>query len=158
MRPCSGSLAASALSFAPGAGASGAALGTADSPFTDAPHRIADIIVPSQANQLGLNLPIDPNGVVYNSIARIPVAGATLTLLDGSGSPLPASCFDDPAQQGQVTPSDGYYKFDINFSDAGCPSGGDYVIEELDAVHRLLRDHHVDEIVAIESEAVDRLR
>jgi uncharacterized repeat protein (TIGR01451 family) len=28
-----------------------------------------------------------------------------------------------------VTHSDGYYKFDINFSDASCPSGGTYVVE-----------------------------
>src|SRR5207247_4049677 len=55
--------------------------------------------------------------------------GATLTLLGaGSGSPLPSGCFDDAAQQGQVTLADGYYKFDLNFSDTACPSGGDYII------------------------------
>src|SRR6266581_4864844 len=37
-------------------------------------------------------------------------------------------CFDDPAQQGQVTLADGYYKFDLNFSDPACPSGADYLI------------------------------
>jgi uncharacterized repeat protein (TIGR01451 family) len=41
---------------------------------------------------------------------------------------LPASCFDDAAQQGQITLADGYYKFDVNFSDPACPSGGDYLI------------------------------
>jgi uncharacterized repeat protein (TIGR01451 family) len=41
---------------------------------------------------------------------------------------LPAACFDDAAQQGQVTLADGYYRFDINFSDAACPTGGDYLI------------------------------
>ncbi len=83
----------------------------------------------SGANLQGLNLPIDPNGVVYNSVARSPVAGATLTLLSaGSGAPLPTSCLDDAAQQGQVTLADGYYKFDINFSDPACPSGGEYLI------------------------------
>ena len=45
-----------------------------------------------------------------------------------SASPLPASCFDDAAQQGQITLADGYYKFDVNFSDPACPSGGDYLI------------------------------
>ena len=50
-------------------------------------QRITDIVVQSGANLQDLNLPIDPNGVVYNSIARTPIAGATLTLLDaGSGS------------------------------------------------------------------------
>src|SRR6185436_15202479 len=77
----------------------------------------------------GLSLPIHPNGVVYNSMSRTPIAGATLTLLDaGSSSPLPTSCFDDAAQQGQITLVDGYYKFDVNFSSAACPSGGDYII------------------------------
>ena len=114
---------------APGAGANTAMLGRAASPFTNGLQRITDIVVPSGANLQGLNLPIDPNGVVYNSIARIPVAGATLTLLDaGSASPLPAGCFDDAAQQGQITLADGYYKFDVNFSDPACPSGGDYLI------------------------------
>ena len=41
---------------------------------------------------------------------------------------MPAGCFDDAAQQGQITLADGYYKFDINFSDPACPSGGDYLI------------------------------
>src|SRR6185436_6066201 len=50
------------------------------------------------------------------------VAGATLRLLSAATSaPLPAGCFDDPAQQGQVTLADGWYKFDVNFSDPACP-------------------------------------
>ncbi len=115
---------------APGAGANTAKLGLADSPFTNGPQRISDIIVSSGANLRGLNLPIDPNGVIYDSVARSPVAGAILTLRSGgSGGPLPAGCFDDAAQQGQVTLANGYYKFDINFSDPACPSGSDYLIE-----------------------------
>jgi len=114
---------------APGAGANTAMLGRAVSPFTNGLQRISDIIVPSGANVQGLNLPIHPNGVIYNSAARTPVAGVTLTLLDArSASLLPAGCFDDAAQQGQITLADGYYKFDINFSDPACPSGGDYLI------------------------------
>ena len=104
-------------------------LGTAASPFTNGLQRITDIVVPPGANLQGLNLPIHPNGVVYNSMARVPVAGATLTLLNaGSASPLPAGCFADAAQQGQITVAGGYYKFDVNFSNPACPSGGDYVI------------------------------
>ena len=114
---------------APGAGANTAMLGTAASPFTNGPQQISDIVVPPGANLLGLNLPIHPNGVIYNSVARVPVAGATLTLLSaGSASPLPTGCFDDAAQQGQITLAGGYYKFDLNFSDPACPSGGDYLI------------------------------
>jgi uncharacterized repeat protein (TIGR01451 family) len=114
---------------APGATATTAMLGRAASPFTNGLQRITGITVASGANLQGLNLPIDPNGVVYNSIARVPIPGATLTLLAaGNGSPLPAGCFDDAAQQGQVTLASGYYKFDVNFSDPACPSGGDYLI------------------------------
>src|SRR5204863_3097448 len=128
---------------ASGAGTSASMLGRSASPFTDGLQRITVIVVQSGATLQGLNLPIHPNGVIYNSVARTPVVGATLTLLDGrsasraglrtaddfvkatrtlldagSASPLPAGCFDDPAQQGQITLADGYYKFDINFSDA----------------------------------------
>src|SRR5204863_9905716 len=111
------------------AGPNTALLGRAASSFTNGLQRISDIIVTSGANLQGLNLPIHPNGVVYNSIARTPVAGTTLTMLDArSASPLPAGCFDDAAQQGQITLADGYYKFDINFSDPACPSGGNYLI------------------------------
>jgi uncharacterized repeat protein (TIGR01451 family) len=119
---------------APGAGPNTAMLGRAASPFTNGLQWISGIVVPPGINVQGLNLPIDPNGVVYNSMARVPVPGATLRLLNaGSGSPLPASCFGDPgdngAQQGQVTLADGWYKFDLNFSDPACPSGGNYLIE-----------------------------
>jgi uncharacterized repeat protein (TIGR01451 family) len=114
---------------APGAGPNTAALGRAESAFTNGLQTITDVVVPSGSNLLGLDLPIDPNGVVYRALERIPVAGATLTLLDGpGGAPVPSSCFDDPVQQGQVTLGDGYYKFDLNFSDAACPSGGSFVI------------------------------
>ena len=114
---------------APGATATTAMLGRTASAFTNGLQRITNIVVGSGANLSGLNLPIDPNGVVYSSLARMPVGGATLTLsAAGSASPLPASCFDDAAQQGQVTLASGYYKFDVNFSDPACPNGGNYVI------------------------------
>jgi uncharacterized repeat protein (TIGR01451 family) len=114
---------------APGAGANTASLGTASSPFTNGPQQISAIVVTSGSNLQDLDLPIQPNGVVYDAIQRVPIASATLTMLDASGSfPLPLLCFDDPVQQGQVTGSDGYYKFDLNFSDPSCPSGGSYLI------------------------------
>ncbi|MEJ2511504.1 MAG: hypothetical protein P8Y72_07875 [Anaerolineales bacterium] len=46
-----------------------------------------------------------------------------------TGAALPSKCFDDPVQQNQVTTKDGFYKFDLNFSAASCPSGGTYLIE-----------------------------
>ncbi len=112
---------------APGAGANTAKLGKADSVFTNWLQRITNIAVPSGSNIQNLNLPIGPNGVVYNSLTRAPIAGATLKMLAGS-APLPATCFDDPAQQGQITQAGGYYRFDLNFSDPACPSRGSYLV------------------------------
>jgi len=112
---------------APGAGPNTAKLGKADSAFTNLLQRITNIAVPSGSNLQNLNLLIGPNGVVYNSLTRAPIAGANLKMLRGT-APLPATCFDDPAQQGQITQAGGYYRFDVNFSDPACPSGGSYLI------------------------------
>ncbi len=114
---------------APGAGPNTATLGYADSPspFINGPQRISGIFVAPSSNQQNMNLPIWPNGVVFNSVIRNPVAGATLTMLHNGGA-VAGSCFDDPAQQNQVTVQSGFYKFDLNFSDPSCPQGGDYVI------------------------------
>jgi uncharacterized repeat protein (TIGR01451 family) len=114
---------------APGAGASAALLGETDSDFTNGMQRIDDLVVQSGSNLVDLNMPVDPNGVIYDSISRAPIAGAAITLVDvRNGAPLPADCFDDPNQQGQVTVGNGYYKFDLNFSDPACPAGLNYLL------------------------------
>ena len=114
---------------APDAGAASAALGRADSPYTDGLQRIDDIVVTSGSNVENLNLPLAPNGVVYSATSRIGVDGAVVTMLDAGGIlALPSACFDDPNQQGQTTLSRGYYRFDMNFSDGACPNGASYVI------------------------------
>ena len=105
-------------------------LGRAASPFTNGLQRISDIIVPSGANLQGLNLPIHPNGVIYNSIdAYTGCRGDTHACwMPAAPRPCRRPASTMPAQQGQITLADGYYKFDINFSDPACPSGGDYLI------------------------------
>ena len=112
----------------PGAGPNTALLGRARSDFTNGLQRITDIVVMSAANLQNVDLPINPNGVVYDSISRAGVAGATLTLVRTGGGSIPSSCFYDPVQQGQITLGDGFYKFDLNFSSPACPSGGGYLI------------------------------
>ncbi len=75
-------------------------------------------------NITDINLPIDPSGVVYDSVTRLPIAGATLTMTTAGGVALPAACFVAPAQQGQVTGTDGAYRFDIiPGADPLCPVG-----------------------------------
>jgi uncharacterized repeat protein (TIGR01451 family) len=115
---------------APDAGPNTAALGVGDSLYTNGPQAISGILIAGGSNQQNLNLPIDPQGVVYESLLRTPLSGSSLSLLDASSqAPVAASCFDDPNQQGQITGTNGYYKFSLNFSDASCPDGGDYLIE-----------------------------
>ncbi|WP_051690058.1 SdrD B-like domain-containing protein [Pelobacter seleniigenes] len=115
---------------APGAGIATASLGSADSIFTNGPQRISAISVDSGSNLQNLNMPLWPNGSVYNAVARSPVSQATLTLLNAlSGNALPGACFDDPVQQNQVTAANGFYKFDLNFSQAACPAGGTYLLQ-----------------------------
>ena len=114
---------------APGANATTAMMGDTDSDFTDGPQRIDEIDVQEGSNLVDNNLPVDPNGVVYETVSRTPVAGAVVTMVDvRNGVPMASSCFDDPNQQGQVTVGNGYYKFDLNFSDASCPEGPYYLI------------------------------
>ena len=119
---------------APGATASTAKLGLANSDpvlgFTDALHRIYNIVLNSGSNVQNLNLPIDPNGVVYDSVIRTPVNGASVALLNAAtGVALSSACFDDVNQQNQITTANGYYKFDLNFSQGDCNPGSDYLIE-----------------------------
>lgn len=71
-----------------------------------------------------INLPIDPSGVIYDSVTRLPIAGATVVLTDRNGVPLPLVCLASPAQQSQVTGADGAYRFDIMAgADPACPVG-----------------------------------
>lgn len=115
---------------APGAGASTAKLGRAYSEFSNDLQRVTEIVLQPGSNIQNVNLPIEPNGVVYNTIARTPVPGAIVTMLSAATqSPLPETCFYDPAQQNQVTLAYGYYRFDLNFAEPTCPSGGNYLIE-----------------------------
>ncbi len=92
-----------------------------------APIKSDDPNVPGAANPTQTVIPAD--GVVYDSVSRKPLGGVTLTMrLASTGTDLPTSCFVDPSQQNQVTPANGTYKFDLNFSQPNVPQAADYLI------------------------------
>ncbi|VAW66686.1 Conserved repeat domain protein, partial [hydrothermal vent metagenome] len=96
---------------------------------TTGPSSLLSLAVGRASHSANINLPIQPNGVIFNSILRTPVTGAVLRMTNPAGIALPASCFNDPAQQNQRTLSGGFYKFDLNFSQSGiCNPGMDYTI------------------------------
>jgi uncharacterized repeat protein (TIGR01451 family)/fimbrial isopeptide formation D2 family protein len=117
---------------APGGSAASASLGYGESVFTDGPQRIFDITGGPGENLQDLDLPIQPNGVVYNSILRNPVGGVQLTMINQtrSNQMVPNSCFDGDNQQNQVTTPGGFYQFDLNFGDpTRCAEGDEYEIQ-----------------------------
>lgn len=70
------------------------------------------------------NLPLDPSGVIYNSITREPIAGVMVSLVDRNGTLLPDECLIDPSQQNQLSDAEGDYRFDIVTGAASqCPNG-----------------------------------
>ncbi len=89
---------------------------------------ISDLTLTPGVTATDQNLPIDPSGVFYDSVTRSPLADVTATMLNGSGTPLPAACFL-PGQQDQISADDGFYRFDIlPDADPACPSGTTYTL------------------------------
>lgn len=85
--------------------------------------------VVSAGQIVNLPLPVDPGGVVYDSVSREPVAGVTLNMLNGSGELLHEDCLQ-PNQQSQITESDGLYSFILNIdSHPSCQAGDVFEIE-----------------------------
>lgn len=70
------------------------------------------------------NQPIDPAGVIFDAVTRLPVSGAIVTMTDATGTPLPPTCFLDASQRSQRTGPSGEYRFDIVPGGAAqCPVG-----------------------------------
>ncbi len=63
-------------------------------------------------NTIEQNLPIDPSGVVYDSVTRKPVPGAVVTLIGPDGNPVPGT---NLLQGSSVITTDasGVYQFDL---------------------------------------------
>jgi large repetitive protein len=86
--------------------------------------RIEGLVLGSNTTVVDQNQPIDPSGIFYDSITRLPISGVTSVLADVNGVPLPAVCFVDPSQARQTTGASGEYRFDIvPGANAACPVG-----------------------------------
>lgn len=81
---------------------------------------ISNLNVVSGANVIGQNLPLDPNGVVYNSVTRQPVTGATVTLAGPPGFDPATHLLGGTTNVSQVTGADGFYQYLLL---AGAPTG-----------------------------------
>lgn len=79
-------------------------------------------------NTLNQSLPLDPSGVVYDSITRAPIAGATVTLLSG-GVAVPDACLIGGGNV-QVVGASGFYQYLlINPAPGGCPGDATYTLQ-----------------------------
>lgn len=93
-------------------------------PETGITYRISDDVnlTGGTATQ-DVDLPVDPIGVIYDSVDRSALQDVIVTVQGPNGADLPAVCFRDPLQQSQRTGSDGQYYFDIvSGADGACPS------------------------------------
>lgn len=76
---------------------------------------IASLQLAPGTQTLNQNLPLDPTGVVYNSITRNPVAGAQVTLytdVGGIQTPVPATCLIGGVNT-QTTGATGMYQYQL---------------------------------------------
>jgi uncharacterized repeat protein (TIGR01451 family) len=89
---------------------------------------IYNLTLASGDNVLNQSLPLDPSGVVYDSVRREPIAGATVTLLSGGGT-VPAACLVGLVNP-VTTDASGQYQFLLlNPAPVGCPGSGVYTLQ-----------------------------
>lgn len=81
---------------------------------------IANMVLRSGGNVINQNLPIDPSGVVYDAITRLPVAGAVVTITGPPGFNAAIHLAGGAANVSQVTDATGFYQFLLL---SGSPSG-----------------------------------
>ncbi|MFO1502612.1 MAG: SdrD B-like domain-containing protein [Steroidobacteraceae bacterium] len=72
---------------------------------------IAKLVLPPAATLLAQSLPVDPSGVVYDSVSRRPVAGATVTLTGPQGFNPALHLVGGAGNATQITGDAGLYQF-----------------------------------------------
>ena len=72
---------------------------------------IRNILLNAGDNVVDQSLPLDPGGIVYNSVTRQPVSGATVTLTGPAAFDAAAHLVGGAANVSQVTGAEGIYQF-----------------------------------------------
>lgn len=85
--------------------------GYSDSIIDYSRFTIANLTLRSGADLTEQNLPLDPSGVVYNSVSRAALAGATVTIGGPPGFNAAVHLAGGSVNQSQVTDQTGYYQF-----------------------------------------------
>ncbi len=81
---------------------------------------IGSIVVIAGDDIIDQDLPVDPSGVVYDSLTRIPVSGATVTISGPVGFNPSNHLVGGISNVSQTTGTDGYYQFLLY---VGAPAG-----------------------------------
>jgi uncharacterized repeat protein (TIGR01451 family) len=86
-------------------------------------HGVIDnIALTPGATLVEQSLPIDPQGIIYDSGTRLPLGGATVTL-SANGAPVPGACLVggvNPVVTASSGGTAGVYQFLLDFSAPGC--------------------------------------
>ncbi len=72
---------------------------------------IANLVLRAGVELTEQNLPIDPSGIIYDAVTRIPVANATVSILGPAGFIPAVHLVGGLANVNQVTDSSGFYQF-----------------------------------------------
>lgn len=81
---------------------------------------IANLTLNPGQNIVEQNLPLDPSGVVYDSVTRLPVSGATVTFVGPPGFDPAAHLLGGTGNVTQVTDATGFYQYILL---PGAPAG-----------------------------------
>ena len=84
---------------------------TANNGVTTDRSKIKGVSVTAGVNTADQNLPLDPSGVVYDSVTRNPVPGAIVTFTGPSGFNPNIHLVGGPANQSQTVGPSGFYQF-----------------------------------------------
>ena len=84
---------------------------TANNGVTTDRSKIKGVSVTAGANTADQNLPLDPSGVVYDSVTRNPVPGAIVTFTGPPGFDPNIHLVGGPANQSQTVGPSGFYQF-----------------------------------------------